>query len=246
MMSARAFGEAAAKAIQASLICGLILGVLGLVWPVALNLPQLWLVVSISVLANVFQPSYQPFESSRTPEDRGTGCQILWTVYVTQIFAVIELVYRRRVSLPLNWVTIITAITIAFGLILRIWAVATLGRWFTWNVTVQPGQVLLTEGPYRFIRHPSYMGAWLMFVGSCVLLRSYVAALVASILLLLAFLRRIRHEESLMLATFPEYEAYKATTGSLVPRAKSTSMRRCRWSCARRAATPSGKTCRRS
>jgi protein-S-isoprenylcysteine O-methyltransferase len=214
----RALGEATAKAIQASLICGPILGVLGLVWPAALNLPQLWLVVFVSVLANVFQPSYQPFESSRTPEDRGTARQILWTVYVTQILAVTELVYCRRVSLPLNCVTIITAIAIAFGLILRIWAVVSLGRWFTWNVTVQPGQVLVTDGPYRVIRHPSYMGAWLMFVGSCVLLRSYVAALVASILLLLAFLRRIRHEESLMLATFLEYEAYKETTGSLVPR----------------------------
>jgi protein-S-isoprenylcysteine O-methyltransferase Ste14 len=62
------------------------------------------------------------------------------------------------------------------------------------------------------------MGAWFVFVGSCMLLRSYVAALVASMLLLLTFLRRIRHEESLMLATFPEYEAYKETTGSLVPR----------------------------
>jgi protein-S-isoprenylcysteine O-methyltransferase len=218
MMRMRALGEATAKAIQASLICGLILAVLGLVWPAALNLPQLWLVVLVGVLANVFQPSYRPFESSRTPEDRGTGRQILWTVYVTQILAVTELVCRRRVSLPLNWVTIITAIMIAFGLILRIWAVVILGRWFTWNVTVQPEQVLVTEGPYRVIRHPSYMGAWLVFVGSCVLLRSYVAALVASILLLLAFLRRIRHEESLMLATFPEYKAYKETTGSLIPR----------------------------
>jgi protein-S-isoprenylcysteine O-methyltransferase len=218
MMRMRVPREAIAKAIQASLVCGLILWVLGLVWPAALNFAQLWLVVFVSILANVFQPSYQPFESSRTPEDRGTGRQILWTVYVTQIFAVTELVYRRRVSLPLNWLTIVTAIMIAFGLMLRIWAVASLGRWFTWNVTVQPGQVLVTGGPYRVIRHPSYMGAWLMFVGSCVLLRSYVAALVASILLLLAFLRRIRHEESLMLATFPEYGAYKETTGSLVPR----------------------------
>jgi|SRR5882757_1125567 len=218
MIRMRALGEATAKAIQASLICGLILGVVGLVWPATLNLPELWLVAVVSVLANVFQPSYQPFEGSRTPEDRGTGRQILWTVYVTQILAVTELVYRRRVSLPLNWVTTITAIMIAFGLFLRIWAVVSLGRWFTWNVTVQPGQVLVTDGPYRVIRHPSYMGAWLVFVGSCVLLRSYVAALVASMLLLLAFLRRIRHEESLMLATFPEYEAYKETTGSLVPR----------------------------
>ena len=126
----------------------------------------------------MFQPSYQPFEGSRTPEDKGTARQILWTVYVTQILAVTEIVCRRRVSLPLNWVTIITAIMIAFGLILRTWAVVSLGRWFTWNVTVQPGQVLVTDGPYRVIRHPSYMGAWLMFVGSCVLLRSYVAALV--------------------------------------------------------------------
>jgi protein-S-isoprenylcysteine O-methyltransferase len=214
----RTLGEAAAKATQASFICGLVLGTLGLVWPAALNLPQLWLVVFVSVLANVFQPSYQPLESSRTPEDRGTGRQILWTVYLTQILAVTELVHRRRVSLPLNWVTIVTAIIIASGLILRIWAVVSLGRWFTWNVTVHPGQVLVTDGPYRVIRHPSYTGAWLMFVGSCVLLRSYVAALVASISLLLAILRRIRHEESLMLATFPEYEAYKETTGSLVPR----------------------------
>jgi protein-S-isoprenylcysteine O-methyltransferase len=82
----------------------------------------------------------------------------------------------------------------------------------------QPGQVLVTHGPYRLIRHPSYTGAWLMFVGSCMLLQSTMAALVAAILLLTAFYRRIRHEESLMLATFPEYEAYKRSTGSLLPR----------------------------
>jgi protein-S-isoprenylcysteine O-methyltransferase len=218
MMRMPAPAEAIGKAIQASLTCGLILGVLGLVWPAALHLPQLWFVVFVSVLANVFQPSYRPFESSRTPEDRGTARQILWTVYLTQILAVTELVCRRRVSLPLNWETIITAIMIVFGLMLRSWAVLSLGRWFTWNVTVQPGQVLVTEGPYRVIRHPSYTGAWLLFVGCCVLLGSYVAALVASILLLWAFLRRIRHEESLMLATFPQYRAYKETTGSLIPR----------------------------
>jgi protein-S-isoprenylcysteine O-methyltransferase len=213
-----AVGETTAKAIQASLICGSILAVLGLAWPPALRLPELWLVVFVSVLANVLQPPYQPFENSRTSEDRGTARQIIWTVYFTQILAVTELVYRRRISLSLDCTTTIAAILIALGLVLRTWAVARLGRWFTWNITVQPGQALVTDGPYRVIRHPSYTGAWLMFVGSCILLRSYVAALVAFILLLMAFLRRIRHEESLMLATFPEYETYKKTTGSLVPR----------------------------
>jgi protein-S-isoprenylcysteine O-methyltransferase len=219
MMRMHVLREAAGKAVQAGLICGLVLGVLGWVWPQALNLPSLWFIVFVGVLANVFQPSYRPFESSRTPEDRGTGRQILWTVYATQIFALVELVYRRRVSLPLDRETVITAMMIVFGLALRIWAVASLGRWFTWNITVQPGQLLVIKGPYRYIRHPSYMGAWLVFVGSCVLLRSYAAALAASILLLLAFLRRIRHEESLMLATFPQYKVYKETTGALFPKA---------------------------
>lgn len=41
------------------------------------------MVVSVSMLANMLQPSYRPFEGSRTPEDRGTAAQILWTVYLT-------------------------------------------------------------------------------------------------------------------------------------------------------------------
>jgi protein-S-isoprenylcysteine O-methyltransferase Ste14 len=205
------------RAFQACLICALFLGTLGWIWPPALHLSQLWAVVLASVLANVFQPSYRAFEGSRTPEDQGTARQILWSVYFTQILAVAELVYRRPVSLPLDWVTAVAALAMSLGLGLRTWAVVHLGRWFTWNVTVQPGQFLVTDGPYAIIRHPGYAGAWLMFVGSCVLLRSYAAAIAASILLHLAFSRRIRHEESLMLATFPEYERYKKTTGALVP-----------------------------
>jgi protein-S-isoprenylcysteine O-methyltransferase len=218
MTRMRSLGNAARKAAQASLICGLVVGCLAWAWPPALRLPDLWFVVLVSVLVNVFQPSYQPFESSRSPEDRGTARQILWTVYATQILAVVEVAYRRRVSLPLNCVTLLAAIAITLGLMLRTWAVVTLGRWFTWNIVAQPGQVLVTDGPYRVIRHPGYTGAWLVFVGSCVLLRSTAAALVAAISLLAAFSRRIRHEESLMLATFPEYEAYTQRTGSLLPR----------------------------
>ena len=70
MMRMRGLGETAAKAIQASLICGLILGILRLVWPAALNLPQLWLVVLVSVLAMC---SSRPTSRSKVPEPRRTG-----------------------------------------------------------------------------------------------------------------------------------------------------------------------------
>jgi protein-S-isoprenylcysteine O-methyltransferase len=150
------------KAAQALVICGLVVGWLAWAWHPALHLPELWFVVLVSVLANVLQPSYQPFEGSRTREDKGTARQILWSVYLTQILAAVEVVYRRRVSLRCDWVTILAAIAMTFGLALRTWAVMRLGRWFTWNVMAQPGQVLVTDGPYRVIRHPSYTGAGLV------------------------------------------------------------------------------------
>src|SRR5947208_13145272 len=85
------------KAAQASGIWVLVLLVVAALWPPALHLVQLWMVVSVSILANILQPTYRPFEGSRTVEDRGTAAQILWTVYLTQATALLELVWRRRV-----------------------------------------------------------------------------------------------------------------------------------------------------
>src|SRR5262245_41572676 len=44
------------------------------------------------------------------------------------------------------------------GMLLRLWAVRTLGPLFTTTVTVQPGHRVITGGPYRLVRHPSYLG----------------------------------------------------------------------------------------
>jgi len=85
------------KVLQALGIWVPVILILGTIWPPALHLPQLWMVASVSILANILQPSYRPFEGSRTPEDRGTAAQILWTVYLTQAAALLELVWRRRV-----------------------------------------------------------------------------------------------------------------------------------------------------
>lgn len=206
------------KAVQAAGIWAVVLLILGAIWPPALHLAQLWMVVIVSILANILQPAYKPFEGSRTPEDRGTAAQILWTVYLTQTAALIELVLRSRIALPLDLTTWIALAAMIFGLALRTWSVVLLGRWFTWNVVVQAGQQVISRGPYRFIRHPSYTGALLTFVASCVLLRSWVVAALACIALTAAFLRRIRCEEALLAQTLPGYDAYMARTGRLLPR----------------------------
>ena len=51
------------------------------------------------------------------------------------------------------------------GIAVRQWAVVTLGRFFTIDVRVQPGQTVVDRGPYRWVRHPSYTGLILTFLG---------------------------------------------------------------------------------
>ena len=210
-------GAALKKAAQALAIWTVALLLIGRVRPRLLAVPQLWMLAAVGIAANVLQPAYSPFERQRTPEDRWTALQILWTVYAVQIGAVAELCLRR-VPPRLDALTWTALGAMLGGLALRTWAVATLGRWFTWNVAVQPGQRLVTSGPYRFVRHPSYAGALLTFTAACLLLRSYRAAAFAAIALPAAFLRRICHEERLLQTTFPEYRQYAARTGALVPR----------------------------
>ena len=206
------------KALQGLGVWALVLLVMAAIWPPALHLAQLWMVTSISVLANILQPAYRPFEGSRTPEDRGTAAQILWTVYLTQAAALLELVWRKRVAIPLDLFSWGAFAAMIAGLALRTWAVALLGPWFTWNVMVQTGQQLVTRGPYRFIRHPSYTGALIIFVASCVLVRSWIVALLSALALFLAFRRRIRYEEGLLGKVLPGYQAYMSRTSKLLPR----------------------------
>lgn len=205
------------KALQAFGIWTVVLVFVAEISPPALHLPQLWMVVSVSILANMLQPAYSPFEGSRTPEDRGTAAQILWTVYLTQSAALLELLSRRRIALPLDVTSWMALSVMIGGLALRTWAVVLLGPWFTWNVTVQTGQQLVSRGPYRLIRHPSYTGALITFVASCVLLHSWVAAVMAAFTLALAFARRIRYEETLLVKALPGYQAYMSRTAKLVP-----------------------------
>jgi protein-S-isoprenylcysteine O-methyltransferase Ste14 len=51
------------------------------------------------------------------------------------------------------------------GLGLRVWAFHTLGEYFTFHVQTSEDQPVITTGPYRFVRHPSYSGLELILIG---------------------------------------------------------------------------------
>jgi isoprenylcysteine carboxyl methyltransferase (ICMT) family protein len=44
------------------------------------------------------------------------------------------------------------------GIVLRWYAIVTLGRFFSMRVQTTSDQQVVESGPYRFVRHPSYTG----------------------------------------------------------------------------------------
>jgi protein-S-isoprenylcysteine O-methyltransferase Ste14 len=105
----------------------------------------------------------------------------------------------------------------AAGGILRLAPVFVLGRRFSGLVAIQPEHRLVTSGLYGIIRHPSYLGLFVLMLGWGLAFRSGVGVAIA-VLSLGVLLARIRAEERLLSETFgAEYDAYRARTWRLIP-----------------------------
>lgn len=104
------------------------------------------------------------------------------------------------------------------GIAIRQWAVAVLGRFFTIDVRVQPGQTVVERGPYRWVRHPSYTGMIVTFVGVGLALGNWAALAVLAVVPTAGLVVRIRSEERALLDGLGEpYRRFAASRPRLFP-----------------------------
>lgn len=185
----------------------------------ALRHSQLWILALITLIAQLFQPTYKPIDKSAPRHDRSTAAQIVWSVYLTQLMGVIEAVYYRYPeSFQANPIDIVAFVLMLVGLGFRTWSIHELGKFFTWHITVQPGQPVIQTGPYRVVRHPSYCGALLMYCSTLIFIHSWITALIAPIVIGTAFLRRIHYEEAWLKQYIGrEYDNYSRHVKRLIP-----------------------------
>jgi protein-S-isoprenylcysteine O-methyltransferase Ste14 len=104
------------------------------------------------------------------------------------------------------------------GIVIRQWAIAVLGRFFSRTVRVREDQTVVETGPYRYVRHPSYTGTLIFFVGFGLALQSWGAVLVLLPIFAVAYGYRIHVEEKLLIAELGEpYVSYTRRTKRLIP-----------------------------
>jgi protein-S-isoprenylcysteine O-methyltransferase Ste14 len=85
------------------------------------------------------------------------------------------------------------------------------------DVTIQDQHRLVTDGPYRYIRHPRYVGAILLGFGAALVFRSWIGVAL-SLIFIGVILFRIRDEEALMHKEFAKaWEHYCERSWRLVP-----------------------------
>jgi protein-S-isoprenylcysteine O-methyltransferase len=80
----------------------------------------------------------------------------------------------------------------AGGIFIRQWAIFTLGRFFTADVRVRSDQTVVDRGPYRWVRHPSYTGLLIFFLGLGLALSNWASLLVLVLLRAAGLLVRLR------------------------------------------------------
>jgi len=153
-----------------------------------------------------------------------------WTLGILTViglFASLQLAFSHTAVLYPPWAYSSAGLLIlACGITLRLYSARVLGSSFTTVLSVADDQRLITSGPYRYIRHPSYSGAILAFSGLAFSFASpYALICPAAISIGVAY--RISREEKMLMRRFgASYGEYRSTTHALWPRWSSLLRRR--------------------
>lgn len=114
--------------------------------------------------------------------------------------------------------SILGVVLLAAGESLRVWCKVALGRYFTYTVMTSSDQPVVTSGPYRVLRHPSYSGLLLMTVGAGFGWDNWVGVAGLVTATLVGILYRIHVEEKALTAELGDrYRTYAEHHKRLIP-----------------------------
>jgi protein-S-isoprenylcysteine O-methyltransferase Ste14 len=153
----------------------------------------------------------------RRDRDRGTGSLIRLALGGAILLAFMSVAVAPSLRMP-GAHRVVGLVAMWLGLVVRGSAVIALGGSFRTTVEVDTGQPVVSHGPYRWVRHPSYTGLLLILAGFGLGVGNWLALFACVALPLLGLLPRMKVEEAEMIRVLGEpYRTYRAHTKRLIP-----------------------------
>jgi protein-S-isoprenylcysteine O-methyltransferase Ste14 len=158
------------------------------------------------------------FTSASSAQDEGTFRALVIGSPLAMIAAsAASLVPRLTIPYPVVAAMLGTIMLIA-GAVLRRYCFNALGKSFTGIVIVSQDQRIVQDGVYRFVRHPSYTAALLMFTGIGLALGSWISLAILFLVHCCLYGIRVAVEEKALLQTLGKpYREYMSRTKRFIP-----------------------------
>lgn len=126
-----------------------------------------------------------------------------------------SLVINRNINFLLSFTGFILLVT---RLALKLWTLKALGKYWSPNVEIRETQRVIKTGPFKYVRHPSYLSGIMEIIGIALLVNAYYVLFSICLIFFICVFIRIRVEEKILIETFgQEYENYKKEVGALFP-----------------------------
>ena len=154
-----------------------------------------------------------------TSSDRRSIVVIRLVGGLAGVIAAVAITRGRSASFGYNqWLFGVALAIMWCGIALRWWSFRSLGRYFTFIVMTSPDQPVITEGPYRWLRHPSYLGILLALAGLGLTYGNWISLAALVIGPLVGVLYRIHVEEAALSRELgARYTDYARSRKRLVP-----------------------------
>lgn len=155
-------------------------------------------------LAETFTPAANAARHYHRDQDASkiTSWLLGISFFTNLIAPILESRYQNDSTAP--WWSWLGLLIFAVGALVKLRAMQRAGEAFTPHIKVEAKQKLVTDGIYTLVRHPSYLGLLLSYLGLAILFSSKIGALALVLLVLPTLILRINKEEELLSTRFGE------------------------------------------
>jgi protein-S-isoprenylcysteine O-methyltransferase Ste14 len=184
-----------------------------------------------SVVRGLYTRQYR---RNRIADNRGTALDRLLLFFVSLGLVIIPLLYLitpwlnfADYHLP-EWTSLAAGLVGGVTFVVAVWLLwrshVDLGRNWSPTLEIREGHSLVTQGMFRYIRHPIYAAHWLWGIAQALLMQNWIAGLSMLVSMAPLYLYRVPREERMMLERFgQEYREYMNRTGRVMPRLRDSS-----------------------